>query len=138
MAYVLNRHDFPFRKIQDAFPFPEAYADRTPIHHVLSQALMEEPPGIILFGYKDATSMKPVLDILDKIPEVPYGTIETGDGRKLYCISHWAAQEHLFNPREIGMSPAQNIFDAELISALSNRTKAHDRVTPSGQASLKK
>lgn len=114
-TYVINRTRPVSWLLCELFP------RNSTIGKIMMEALTEDREGVIVFGYPDNRSMKPITDILDKIPGLNYASIDVAGGRKLYLMSHWGAREHLPMPWEIGqgMSVVRSRFDEELYEALS-------------------
>jgi hypothetical protein len=112
VTQVLTHFNPLFHLLERAFP------DSPAVAQIVNEARTQSPKGIIVFGYDDNTSMKPITDILDKIPQVKYHSIELEDGRTLSFMSHAAARAHLPQPGNIQYSVNAGHFNEVLIPVL--------------------
>ncbi len=136
IAYTINQYDPPFRHMVNAFP-PGSTGSK-----ILHEAFWEKPEGIIVFGYGDDRSMKPITDILDQIPDLNYQPVKITDNRTLYLMSHWAARRYLPLPGQISYDKTRLYsLDMDLIAglkAMSDPYPVNPRINSTGDTSLGK
>jgi hypothetical protein len=137
VSYVIYRDDRVFDALETTFPLPPDKKDDQPIHRIIAQGRDNKPGGIIIFGYQDDRSMQPIIQFLDRIPEVDYHTIELKDGRKVYLMSHSAARKYLPQPKETRHSEpsaeTKICFNQDIMDALSRLRSQHPRVNDAGK-----